>query len=202
MTTGAAEPSPAPAWAAALLVLGGLAMSALWLVFTASHGPTSFNENRIILGQGMHFWGLLLGVVPNLLVVAGLIGLRAALLARAGAVGRIGFLVAVAGLLGSAALDLWFGALAPPLLLPVVGAGLVALGASGEPRGVSRMASVRRSTFVIGLLLLVGTVMAWMPVEVSDGYEGYRLYGAVAHLASGVGWMVAGASAWAAGRRA
>ena len=49
----------------ALLVVGGLVAVPVWLVFTSVHGPTSFNENNITLGRDMHFWGMLLGVVPN-----------------------------------------------------------------------------------------------------------------------------------------
>lgn len=40
MTSAVAERPTPPAWAPFLLVLGGLTMSVLWLVFTASHGPT------------------------------------------------------------------------------------------------------------------------------------------------------------------
>ena len=71
-------------WAAWSLIAAGAAAGGLWLVFTASHGPTSYNEDRAILGIGMHGWGMLLGVVPNALLLAGLVGLRASLLAGAG----------------------------------------------------------------------------------------------------------------------
>ena len=70
-------------WAAWSLIAAGAAAGGLWLV-TTSHGPTSYNEDRAILGIGMHGWGMLLGVVPNALLLAGLVGLRASLLAGAG----------------------------------------------------------------------------------------------------------------------
>lgn len=106
-------------WAAWSLIAAGAAAGGLWLVFTTSHGPTSYNEDRAILGIGMHGWGMLLGVVPNALLLAGLVGLRASLLAGAGR-----------------------------------GAGI--------------------------------------PLEVSDRFGGYRIYGALAHLATGIGWVLAG----------
>ena len=62
--------------AVAAIVVGGLAMTALFVPFTVAHGPTSFNEERIVLGLEMHGWGLLLGVLPNLLIGAGLWRLR------------------------------------------------------------------------------------------------------------------------------
>jgi hypothetical protein len=58
--------------AAAVVAIGGVAMTALFVPFTLAHGPTSYNEEREILGWDMLAWGLLLGVLPNVLIVAGL----------------------------------------------------------------------------------------------------------------------------------
>jgi hypothetical protein len=168
-------------------------MAGLWLVFTASHGPTSYNENHLILGRGMHFWGMLLGVVPNLLVVGGLLGLRESLLAGAGRPAGIGYVFAVGALAASAAVDLAFGALGPPLLLPLVAAGLVLLGlAPGSTDDPRRRRDVARVLLAIGVALLVAFAIAWIPLEVSDSFGGYRIFGALAHLVVGAGWVAAG----------
>ena len=168
-------------------------MGALWLVFTWSHGPTSFNENRLVLGRGMHFWGMLLGVVPNALVVAGMLGLRDRLLAGGGTAARVAFNVAIAALVASAAVDLIAGALGPPLLMPFLGAGLVIVGLAPGVRDRSRQRpDLRRPLLLIGILLLGASAFAWIPLEVSDAFGGYRIFGAVAHLAVGAAWTVVG----------
>jgi hypothetical protein len=52
-----------PGWrtwiAAAVVALGGLAITALFVPFTLAHGPTSYNEEREILGRDMLAWVLL-----------------------------------------------------------------------------------------------------------------------------------------------
>jgi hypothetical protein len=185
--------SGVPPWAAWSLVAGGVAAAGLWIAFTASHGPTSFNENRLILGRDMHFWGWLLGVVPNALVVAGLVGLRPVLLGGAGALARVGYVLALGGLSAAAAIDLVTGALGPPLLLPVQGLGLVLLGAGPSGRGSTRnRGDIRMVVLAIGALLVVAFGFALIPLDVVDAIGGYRIYGAIAHLATGVGWVVAG----------
>jgi hypothetical protein len=70
----------------------------LWLVFTTVHGPTSFNEDNVTLGLGMHAWGLLLGVIPNVLVGSGLLLARRALLAGGGVAAKLGFGLLLAGI--------------------------------------------------------------------------------------------------------
>jgi hypothetical protein len=182
-----------PRWAAWCLVAGGIAGAGLWVVFTASHGPTSFNENRLILGRDMHFWGWLLGVVPNALVAAGLIGLRSTLLDGAGTIARSGYVLALGGLTAAAAIDLVTGALGPPLLLPVQALGLVLLGAGPGTRDASRpRADLRAVVLVLGGLLFVAFGVALIPLDTFDAIGGYRIYGAIAHLATGVGWALAG----------
>jgi hypothetical protein len=61
------------------MTVGGLTMVLLWIPFTLAHGPTSYNEERVVAGMDMHGWGFLLGVVPNLAIAAGLVVVRAAL---------------------------------------------------------------------------------------------------------------------------
>ena len=62
--------------AAAALVIGGLLMALFFVPFTITHGPTSFNEERTLLGLDMHSWGLFLGVAPNVAIAAGFWTLR------------------------------------------------------------------------------------------------------------------------------
>jgi len=102
--------------ASVAIVAGGLSMAALFVPFTLAHGPTSHNEEHRVLGWDMHDWGLLLGVLPNLLIAGGLWRLRQQI-----AGGRRGATVAVAvgcvALLLDALMNLAFRALGPPFVL-------------------------------------------------------------------------------------
>jgi hypothetical protein len=185
-----AEPTArATRTAGTLLIAGGLLSIVLWLVFTSIHGPTSFNEEGRLLGQGIESWGMLLGVVPNVLIAAGLWSIRARLLGGRGRVPRIGFALLLGGLLGSAALDLALGGLSAPLLLPFVAAGLIFLGlplAGHEERTIGRI--------LLGIGILIAIAFAWalVPRDVSDPIGGYRIYGFMAHLLTGLGWALLG----------
>lgn len=182
-----------PRWAAWCLVASGVAAAAIWVVFTQSHGPTSYNENRIVVGGDMYFWGWLLGTIPNALLVAGLLGLRPMLFHGAGGIARTGYVLALLGLAVAGAVDLVGRALGPPLLLPVQALGLVLLGAGPARHGELRpRADVRVVIGVIGALLFVAFGFALIPLDVVDAIGGYRIYGAIAHVATGVGWVVAG----------
>jgi hypothetical protein len=175
----------------ALLVVGGLVAVPLWLVFTSVHGPTSFNENHITLGRDMHFWGMLLGVIPNVLVAAGLWLSRAALLRGAGGSARVGYALVLLALLVSAGIDLAFGALGPPLLLPLVAVGSLVLAlAPRDPPSLER--AVRTILVAIGAILAVAFVWALVPLETSDAVGGYRIFGFMVHVLGGIGWAVLG----------
>jgi hypothetical protein len=123
--------------AAAAVALGGLAMVVLWVPFTLAHGPTSYNDERVVAGMTMIGWGLLLGVVPNVLVATGLVLARGRLARSGGTAWALGWVIA-------------------------------ALAAA----------------YVVALAL------ALVPQEASDGFDGYRIYGLVAHVAVGLGWVV------------
>jgi hypothetical protein len=135
----------------------------------------------------MHGWGFLLGVVPNLAIAAGLVAARAAVSegrrgsARAIAV-VIGALVASA-LVASALLDLRFRALGPPFSLFVLAPATIALAALGRDRGL------RRAWVVLATAYVTAIGLALVPLETSDSFGGYRIYGLVAHVASGWAWM-------------
>lgn len=182
-----------PRWAAWCLIASGLAAAAIWIVFTQSHGPTSYNENRTVLGGNMYFWGWLLGTIPNALLVAGLLGMRPMLLHGAGRAARTGYVLALLGLAVAGAIDLVARSLGPPLLMPVQALGLVLLGVGPPAGGAQRpRADVRAVIAVVGILLAAAFGLALIPLDVFDRIHGYRIYGAMAHLATGIGWVVAG----------
>ncbi len=174
-----------------LLIIGGLVAVPLWLVFTSVHGPTSFNENNITLGRDMHFWGLLLGVIPNAFVAGGLWLSRSVLLRGGGRAPRVGYGLVLLALLASASLDLVYGALGPPLFLPLLAAGLIVLAlAPRDPSGPR--APIRRSLLAQGVLLAIAFAWALLPLDVSDRMGGYRIFGFMTHLLGGIGWAIVG----------
>lgn len=174
-----------------LLIAGGLAAVPLWLVFTWVHGPTSFNENRITLGRDMHFWGMLLGVIPNVLVAAGLWLARSIFVKGDGRAARAGYGLVLLGLLVPAVLDLASRSLGPPMLLPLLGLGLLVLGlAMRRDSGADR--AVRIVVLALGSLLVMAFGWALVPLELSDRVGGYRIFGFIAHLVGGLGWALLG----------
>ena len=175
-----------------LVTLGGLAAVPLWLVFTNVHGPASFNENHVTLGLDMHAWGLLLGVIPNVLVAAGLWLGRPEVVLGGGPVARLGYGLVLAGLLASAVLDLLiWRALGPPLFVPLIAAGLLILALAPRRDGGS-MTPIRGTLLFLGVLLAVAFLWALTPLDVFDRVGGYRIYGAMAHLLGGLAWAVVG----------
>lgn len=190
------EPTaPTAQWASLALIASGALMIVLWLIFTNVHGPTSYNLDRPFLGRGMHFWGMLLGAPPNLLVAAALLLLRYPLTNQAPRRSRIGLGLAIFGLAASGIADLMVGAINAPFFVPVVGAGLLllAVGRTTNP-GLPRIAL--SALVVIGILELIAFAWALVPLETSDAVGGYRLYGLLAHVGTGLGWVAAGLSLW------
>ena len=96
------------------LVVGGLLMAILFLPFTITHGPTSFNEERTLLGLDMHLWGVILGVAPNVLIAAGFWSLRRRV-AGSNPLAVAACTTICAVLLMSAAADLAIRAHGPPI---------------------------------------------------------------------------------------
>lgn len=183
-------------WVSLAFVAGGLLMAVLWIVFTTVHGPTSFNQDRAVLGRSMFFWGSLLGGPPNLLVALGLILLYPRLAKRAGLLARVGYTLTLIGLVVSAGMDMFiWGALGPPLFVPVVGIGLIvlALGSRHDPR------LQRQSIYLltlIGIFQVIAFTLALIPLEVSDQIGGYRIFGLFAHFLTGIGWVALGVGFW------
>ena len=180
-------------WASVLIMAGGLLMAALWLIFTSVHGPTSFNEDRVFLGGSMLFWGMLLGGIPNLLIAAGLLVAGSPLAMATSRLAGVGYVLLLIGLVVPALIDLGIQALGAPFFLPVaaVGLALLAIGNRHNPR-VSRPS--RLLLLFIGVLLASAFAWALLPGSFTDPIGGYRIYGAFAHLAAGIGWMLFGVS--------
>ena len=182
-------------WASLAFVAGGVFMAVLWIVFTYVHGPTSYNLDRPVLGQTLFFWGMLLSAPPNLLVALGLVLLHPQLAKGASRMARIGYTLALIGLLVPAVIDLIIGAIGPPFFVPVLSAGLIllALGSQYNPR-------IKRQNLI--LLLLIGIfqgvafALALIPLDISDQFGGYRIYGIFAHFLTGIGWIALGAGLW------
>jgi hypothetical protein len=182
MTTALPRAADRSTWAAAALAIGGMAMVMLWIPFTLAHGPTSYNEQRVVAGMDMHGWGFALGVVPNLLIAAGLISARAALTeGRRGSTRALW--VVVAALLGSALMDAGFRALGPPFSLFLLAPAAVVLAVLGRDR------RLRTAWAVLATAYVVAVALALVPLETSDSFGGYRVFGLAAHVAAGLAWI-------------
>jgi len=180
-------------WASVLLVVGGLLMAVLWLIFTTAHGPTSFNEDRTVLGGSMLVWGMLLGGIPNLLIAAGLVLFSSRVALATGRSARVGYVLTLIGLIAPALIDLSIQALGAPFFLPIaaIGMALLACGNRHNPR-VSRPS--RLLLMAIGVLLAIAMAWALLPNALTDPIGGYRIYGSVAYLGAGTGWALVGIS--------
>ena len=164
-------------------------MAALWLVFTQLHGPTSYNEGHRLWGRDMHFWGMLLGVIPNSLIAAGLISLRRGL-ATPSKLAAIGHGMVCGALIVAAVLDLAVQAINAPFLLPVQAIGVLMLAAGLTCRPANRPLSI---TFtVLGGLLGMGMIVAVFPQDFSDSVGGYRIFGILTYFLPGLVWSLVG----------
>ena len=162
-------------------------MAALYVPFTLAHGPTSYNEERRIMGLDMHGWGLMLGVLPNALIVAGLWTLRDQIAGgRRGA--RAALTLACVALLADAVANLVFRGLGAPFVLFLLAPATVALAALIPP-GTAR---TRRWFAALGLALAAGLSLALIPQETSDGFGGFRIFGAVTYGLGGLMWALVG----------
>lgn len=168
--------------ASTAIVLGGTAMIALWIPFTLTHGPTSYDEGRVLGGMTMHGWGFLLGVVPSVLVAAGLVLARARLVAGRGSSWALG--VVLAALVGSALMDVAFRALGPPFSIFLLAPATLALAALESDLGRRVAWALLATAYVVALCLLL------VPEATSDGFGGFRIYGLAAHVGVGLGWLV------------
>ena len=187
---------PSARSASLAFMAGGLLMAVLWLVYTTVHGPTSFDQTGVVLGRSTLFWSLLLSVPPSLSVAQGLVVLRPHFDFDITRTARIGYGLAMIGLIVPVGLDLFvWGALGPPFFVPVLGTGLTLL-AYGSWRSRRLPRHSLYALTIIGVSQIIAFALAAMPLALSDRIGGYRLYGLVAHLLTGLGWVALGAGLW------
>lgn len=177
-------------------IAGGLLMAIFWIIYTGVHGPTSYDETRAVLGRSTLFWSLWLSVPPSLLVALGLALLYTRFFSHAPGLARVGYGLTMLSLVIPAAVDLFvWGGLGPPLLLPALSIGLILMGHRNN-QNPSVLKQQRYLLMRMGLLLLAAFAWALVPLEISDQVDGYRLFGLVAHLLPGIGWILLGLSFW------
>jgi hypothetical protein len=105
---------------------------------------------------------------------------------------RIGYILTMVGLLVPAVIDLVFGFIGPPFLLPIFGAGLVLIAQRIRIRNLLP-GSVSPILFVIGIMALAGFLWTLLvPNHVFDRVYGYVVYGLLAHFLTGAGWVILG----------
>lgn len=171
---------------------GGLVMAALFVPFTVAHGPTSFNEERVVLGLDMHGWGLLLGLVPNVLIAGGLWWARHRLTGD-----RRASAVMVTIVCGAFLLDAFgnvvMGGLGAPFILFVLAPALCTL-AVLIPASPYRSSGPRMLLAALGATLSVGVALALVDEEASDAVGGFRIFGIVVYGLGGLLWALIGAS--------
>ena len=165
-------------------------MTLLFVPFTITHGPTSFNEEQTLFRLDMHSWGLLLGVAPNLLIAAGFWTMRRRVAGSSRlAVAACTTICAVLGL--SAIADLAFRALGPPFGLFVLAPAAVVVCVSAAPRGAVN-ARARVPIGVLAAVLTTGLILALLPAKTSDSFSGYRIFGVLVYAIAGIAWAILG----------
>ena len=167
---------------------------ALWPIYTTVHGPGSVDQQGEFLGMGTLFWGSMMEGPSGLLIALGLAGSYGRLTAGGGRMARIGYVLAMIGVLIPALINLAILAVMPPLLAPIFGSGLILIALAN--RGSSTLTRFsRRVLWALGIVLLWSFLwMAAVRPHVLDQIQGYRIYGAVASVLFGVGWILFGVS--------
>jgi hypothetical protein len=203
MSIDAAAPRHAdvPAWAGLAMAAGGALHVSLWPVFTSLHGPTSFNEDGQLLGGDALLWGALMEGPSGLLIAAGLAASWPLLVVQGGRAARGGFWMAMVALVVSSAATLALRGPVAPVLAGLLGAGLLLM-AYGDRRAATVAPLQRLVLAGLGATQLFAFV--WTLVvrpDLLDRIDGYRIYGLVANVLFGVGWIVLGLGV-AAGTRA
>jgi hypothetical protein len=192
-------PGPSAAlWPSLAMIVGGSLYVALWPIYTTLHGPTSFDERGELLGKGTEFWGSMMEGPSGLLIALGLAGSYSLLTGHAGRMARVGFVLAITGAVIPALVDLAILAVAPPLLAPVFGAGLILMAAANR----TSASLTRFSRFVLaglgGALLSSFLWALRVRPDLTDQIDGYGIYGVAANVVVGVGWILFGVSLVAA----
>lgn len=179
-------------WPGVAMIVGGAVMILVWPVFTILHGPTSVNEGGEFLGLDPEFWSAMMEGPSLLLMAAGLFGARPRFTVNSTGGGRIGLGLAMLGLVVPGIANLAALAVWPPLLAPLLGAGLIMIArAQLDRRAVGRFAR----PLLVGMGLTQLFAFLWFLLvrpDVLDQINGYRIYGVVANVLFGLGWILLG----------
>ncbi len=168
-------------------------MATLWLLYINLHGPTYYNQDGRFWGGGPLFWGMMMNAPASVLISLGLVGHFLLLTKDGGRMARIGLVLALIGLVIPALVDFVTVGIGPPLLMPLTIIGLISLAAANwKNAGLPKAA--RRTLLGLGILLLLTFPMFLIPLDIFDQIEGYRIYGILAHLLFGAGWVLLGGS--------
>src|SRR5687768_3428650 len=195
--------SQAPAlWPSVAMIAGGALNVALWPIYTTVHGPGSVDQEGEFLGMGTLFWGGMMEGPSGMLIALGLAGSYSRLTASGHRMACVGYVLTMIGVLVPALINVAILAVMPPLLAPIFGAGLILIALAGR-----RSAALTRFSQLV--LWGLGIVLLWsflwllsVRPHVLDEIDGYRIYGAVANVLFGVGWILFGVSLLTRGRMA
>jgi hypothetical protein len=173
--------------AATAILVGGVVAVVAFVPFTLAHGPTSYNLEREVLGWDMHRWGFLMGTVPELLVGAGLWRLRGLLAGDRRAAIRALTVMCIAMFL-FAVMNVAVRAMGPPFDLFLLAPASLVAATTTAARGTLRgMLSVLATAYCVALA--IGLV----PLEMSDRFGGFRIFGLIAYAGVGALWAMLGA---------
>ena len=172
-------------------------MVPMWVRYTTLHGPTTVDEGGHWLGQGPGFWGSMMEGPAGLLIALGLAGSYPLLTGNAGRMARVGFVLAMIGAVIPALLDLAVREVVPPLLAPLFGVGLLLLAVANRANSSLTRFSLLVLAGLGGVLLSSFLWALLVRPDLTDRIDGYRIYGVVANVVFGLGWVVFGVSlAW------
>ncbi len=184
------------------MIAGGALNIALWPIYTTMHGPGSVDQEGQFLGMGTLFWGSMMEGPPGLLIALGLAGSYSRLTARGRRMARVGYVLTMIGVLIPALINVAILAVMPPLLAPIFGAGVILI-ALANRRSSSLTRFSQLVLWGLGIVLLWSFLwLASVRPHVLDQIHGYRIYGVVANVLFGVGWILFGVSLVTRGRTA
>lgn len=172
--------------AGAAMLVGGVVGALAFLPFTLAHGPTSYNIEREVLGWDMHRWGLLMGTVPEVLIAVGLWRSRERVGERR--VTTAALAVMCVTMLLFAATNLFFAAIGPPFDLFLLAPASVVVALTATVRGPARALLT-----ALAVALCSATAIGLIPLETSDSFGGYRIFGLVAYVGGNLLWAAFGA---------
>lgn len=172
--------------AAAAILVGGVVGAVTFLPFTLPHGPTSYNIEREVLGWDMHRWGVVMGTVPEVLIAAGLWRSRERVGERR--VTTVALAVMCVTMVLFAAMNLFFGGIGPPFDLFLLAPGSVVVALTATVRGPARALLI-----ALAVACCSATAIGLIPLETSDSFGGYRVFGLIAYAGVNVLWAAFGA---------